>query len=364
MLKADYENVFYTENVFGGRLNVGPTIKDVAKAAGVSITTVSRVLNDYTDVNQKTRLKVLKIVEELGYKPNTVARSLVMNRTQTLGLVVNELTRSRNGHHFMFDVLCGINDRAQELGYDLVLYSTSPLMQQKTPYMDFVRQRRVDGVLLMGIRLDDPYTQEVVESSVPSVLIDVPLVSETCSYVTTDNVNGAQLAVEHLLALGHRRIGFVNGHSQAAVSQERMRGYLQALETAGVSRDFSLVHYGDFEQQGGAIGTEQLLRLHPDLTAIFYASDLMALGGLAWLQEQGKRVPDDLAVVGFDDIELAAMMRPSLTTVRQNRYEMGRTAAETLVRMLADNEKGRGIILPPELVVRDTTNRPLCSSHL
>jgi len=334
---------------------VGPTIKDVAKAAGVSITTVSRVLNQYTDVNPKTRLKVLQIVEQLGYKPNTVARSLVMNRTNTIGLVVSELSRSRKGHHFMFEVLCGINDRAQELGYDLVLYSTSPLMQQKTPYMDFVRQRRVDGVLLMGIRLDDPYTLEVVDSSVPSVLIDVPLTSKTCSYVQTDNVRGAQLAVEHLIELGHTRIGFVNGHAQAAVSQERLGGYLKALTLAGLPYDPNLIFYGDFEQEDGGIGVEALLAHSPDLTAFFFASDLMAIGGIRALQAGGRSVPGEIAVVGYDDIDVASLVQPSLTTIRQNRYEMGRTGAEALIRMLEHQEEGRGIVLSPELIVRHSS---------
>ncbi|MGB8956163.1 MAG: LacI family DNA-binding transcriptional regulator [Tumebacillaceae bacterium] len=334
---------------------MSPTIKDVAREAGVSITTVSRVLNQYADVNPKTRAKVLKVIEKLGYKPNTVARSLVMNRTKTLGLVVSELSRSRNAHHFMFDVLCGINDRTQELGYDLVLYSTSPMAQKKTPYMDFVRQRRVDGVVMMGIRLDDPYTHEVVESSVPSVLVDVPLVSQTCSYVTTDNIAGARLAIDHLVALGHRRIGFVNGHTQAAVSQERLRGYQMALLNSGIPFDSELVYCGDFEPEDGATGIKHLIEKSPDLTAVFFASDLMAIGGLRHLHAQGSPVPHSISVVGFDDIDLASLMQPALTTVRQQRYEMGRTAVETLVRMLEEQEKGRGIVLSPELVVRETT---------
>jgi LacI family transcriptional regulator len=345
-----------TFSVNGGA-KVGPTIRDVAREAGVSITTVSRVLNQYADVNPKTRSKVLKVVEQLGYRPNNVARSLVMNRTKTVALVVSELSRWRNGHHFMFDVLCGIHDRAQELGYDLVLFSTSPSAQQQTSYMDFVKQRRVDGVVMMGIRLDDPYTREVVEASVPSVLVDVPLTSATCSYVMTDNVGGARMAVEHLIEQGHRQIGFVNGHAQAAVSQERLRGYQEAMERSGIGYRPEWVFFSNFQLEGGAEGARTLLQEHPDLTAIFFASDLMALGAIKSLQEQGVQVPDQISVVGFDDIQIASLMHPALTTVRQNRYEMGSTASETLIRMLENGDTGRGIVLPPELVVRDTTRR-------
>lgn len=298
---------------------------------------------------------MLKIVDELGYKPNSVARSLVKNRTQTIGLLVSELTKARSGHHFMFDVLCGINDRAQELGYDVILFSTSPTAQTKTTYMDFVRQRRVDGVIMMGIRLDDPYTQEVVEATIPSVLIDVPLTSKTCSYVSTDNLAGARAAVEHLIGLGHRHIGFVNGHRQAAVSRERLAGYQQALETANLSFRPEYVYYGNFEMEDGTRGTEELTKRHPEMTAIFYASDLMALGGIKYIQSIGGQVPDDLSVIGFDDIALASLVQPTLSTIRQTRYEMGKTAVEVLLRMLEKGELGRGVILPPELIVRDTT---------
>ncbi|WP_018131198.1 LacI family DNA-binding transcriptional regulator [Effusibacillus pohliae] len=333
---------------------MGPTIRDVAKAAGVSITTVSRVLNQYADVNPKTRQKVLKVVEKMGYQPNAVARGLVMNRTRTVGLVVSDLTKSRTGHHFMFDVLCGINDRAQELGYDVVLFSTSPTAQRKTTYLEFVRQRRVDGVIMMGIRLDDPYTHEVVEAPIPSVLVDVPLTSSTCSYVTTDNVAGARMATEYLLRLGHRHIGFVNGHQQAAVSQQRLAGYTQALAAAGVPFREEYVYYGNFELVDGANGVQHLKQQHPHISAVFFASDLMALGGMKYIQANGGCVPGDLSIVGFDDIDLASLMQPALTTVRQMRYEMGKSAVDTLLRMLEDGETGKGIVLPPELIVRET----------
>lgn len=334
---------------------MAPTIKDVAKAAGVSITTVSRVLNQYTDVNAKTRTKVLKVVEKLGYKPNAVARSLVMNRTRTIGLLVAELSRTRNAHHFMYDVICGVNDRAQELDYDLVLFSTSRTEQKRLTYMDYVNKRRVDGVLMIGMRLDNPYTREVIDASVPSVLIDLPLTGETCSYVMTDNVAGARMAVEHLLSLGHSKIGFVNGHPQAAVSIDRLRGYQDALQAAGIEYDSSRVYYGDFKSEDGVAGTDHLLQAHPELTAIFYASDLMAIGAIKMLQGQGKSIPDDLSIVGFDDIDLSTLIEPQLTTIRQNRYEMGRVAADTVIRMLGGEDKGRGIVLSPELVVRGTT---------
>lgn len=331
------------------------TIRDVAKAAGVSITTVSRALNGYSDVGEKTRRKVSLVAQELNYRPSAVARSLVMNRTKTIGLLVSELTRDRVGHYFMFQVMYGMHDRLAELGYDLILVSTTTSRQRLVSYLDFCMERRLDGVIVMGIRLDDPYIQEVVDSPLPSVVIDLPLLSERCGYVTTDNVHGAKLAIRHLAGRGHRKIGFVNGYSQAAVSRERKRGYEEGLLQAGLGYDDTLVYESDFTLQGGAEGLRHLVHCHPDLTAVFFASDLMAIGGLQHAREAGIRVPEEMAIVGYDDIELAEFSTPRLTTIRQKRLEMGTRAAEMVVGMMKDNSVPQGVLLAPELVVRDTT---------
>ncbi len=331
------------------------TIRDVAKAAGVSITTVSRALNGYSDVGEKTRRKVTRIAEELNYRPSAVARSLVMNQTRTVGLLVSELTKERAGHYFMFQVLYGMHDRLAELGYDLILVSTTTARQRLVSYLDFCMERRLDGVIVMGIRLDDPYIQEVVDSPLPSVVIDLPLLSDHCGYVMTDNVHGAKLVIRHLAGRGHRKIGFVNGHSQAAVSRDRKRGYEEGMLQAGLGYDDTQVHEADFTLQGGADGLKHLLQCHPDMTAVFFASDLMAIGGLQYARESGIRSPEELAIVGYDDIELAEFSTPRLTTIRQKRSEMGMRAAEMVVAMMKDHAAPQGVLLAPELVVRDTT---------
>ncbi len=331
------------------------TIRDVAKAAGVSITTVSRALNGYSDVGEKTRRKVALVAQELNYRPNAVARSLVMNETKTIGLLVSELTKDRVGHFFMFRVMHGMHDRLAELGYDLILFSTTTARQRLVSYLDFCMQRRVDGVIVMGIRLDDPYIQEVVDSPLSSVVIDLPLLSERCGYVMTDNVYGIKLAIRHLVEKGHTKIGFVNGYSQAAVSRERKRGYEEGMVQTGLGLDETLMHEADFTLPGGADGLQLLLQVHPDLTAIVFASDLMAIGGLRRAGELGIPVPERLAIVGFDDIELAEFSTPPLTTIRQKRLEMGMRAAEMVVATIKRQTAPQGILLAPELVVRGTT---------
>ena len=331
------------------------TIRDVAKAAGVSITTVSRALNGYSDVRSETRKRVVRIAEELHYRPSAVARSLVRNRTQTVGLLVSDLAQSPSGHHFMFEVLRGVHDRLAELGYELILVSTSTARQRLVSYLDMCTERRFDGVIVMGIRLDDPYVREVVEAPLPSVCVDVPLLSDHCGYVMTDNFHGAHSAMKHLLSKGHRKIGFVNGYSQAAVSRERLRGYQDTLQAEGMEWDPSLVYEGDFTTKGGELGTKELLQRHPDITGLFFASDLMAIGGLRYAASKPVRVPEDLAIVGFDDIELAEFVTPGLTTIRQRRYEMGQTAVEMLIGMLLRNEQPAGRVLAPELIIRQST---------
>jgi LacI family transcriptional regulator len=324
------------------------TIRDVAKAAGVSITTVSRAFNGYADVSLETKRKIFAIAKELGYQPSAVARGLVMRKTHTIGLVVEDLGKSRSGHHFMFDILCGVHDRASELGYDMILFSVSSAQQKETSYADLCKARQVDGAILMGIKLDDVYLQDILSSNIPCVMIDVPFVGSLFGSVSSEHMQGAKSAVEHLIRLGHRHIGFINGHQQAAVSQERFEGYRQALEEAGIPFDANYVFYGHFEQADGYRGVMELEKRAPEITAYFCASDLMALGAVNYLRSTGRNVPEDVSVVGFDGIDIAFMTYPSLTTVVQNRYEMGVQAMSLLVGIL-NGEPGRKIFLPTYL---------------
>lgn len=330
------------------------TIKDVAELVGVSVTTVSRALNGYSDVREDTRRKVKQAAESLNYRPSAVAQSLVMKRTKTVGLLISEMMSDKSAHHFTFEVLRGLHDALAKHGYDLIFANTTTAKQRLLSYLDFCTQRRFDGVIVMGIRLDDPYVHEVTESPLPSIVIDIPLLSKHCGYVMTDNIHGCELAIQHLASRGHRTIGFVNGHKEAEVSRHRLRGYKAALEKFGLPSDSSLIYEGDFTVESGTEGIKTLLSANPEMTAVFFASDLMAIGGLRWAKEQGIEVPDEISIVGFDNIELAEFVSPSLTTIHQRRYEMGITAANSLVAML-DGEIPEGRILPPDIVVRGTT---------
>jgi LacI family transcriptional regulator len=331
------------------------TIKDIAKVAGVSVTTVSRALNGYSDVNEKTRAKIKDVAKELNYSPNVLARSLVVNKTRTIGLIVSELSRAEPKDIFTFEVLRGINDCAGELDYDLILFSTSPAKQKMKTYTQLCRERRVDGAIIQGIRTDDPYLQEVLESNIPCVLIDIPVESDTVAFVSTDNVLGAMQAVEHLIENGHQNIAMINGHNQAFVSQKRLAGYQKALRGASLLFRPEWVVNGEFLEASAEKKAADLLRVYPEITAIFCASDLMALGTLNAAKVIGRKVPEDLSIVGFDDNLLAPYASPALTTIAQNEYQMGFEAAALLVDMLEGKAKSRKKILDSKLIVRGST---------
>ncbi|WP_349409634.1 LacI family DNA-binding transcriptional regulator [Pseudalkalibacillus sp. SCS-8] len=332
------------------------TIKDIAKSAGVSVTTVSRALNGYSDVSEKTRAKIKQIANELSYSPNGVARSLVMNRTHTIGLLVSELNRQGSKDNFTFEILCGINDFSSKSGYDLVLFSTSSAEQKLKTYTQLCRERQVDGVILQGIKTDDPYLEEVLESDIPCVLIDIPIRHDRVGSITTDNRYGAKSATEHLIQLKHRNIAMINGHGQAFVSQERLTGYKNALDNASIPYKDEWVINGQFDEDIAKEKTIELLKKYPEITAIFCASDLMALGVLRAAKELELNVPTDLSVAGYDDIILANYATPSLTTVSQDIYQMGYEAASLLVDMLDRQSSPQQRILPTKLIKRESTD--------
>lgn len=335
------------------------TIKDLAKAAGVSVTTVSRALNGYSDVNEETRRKIKEIAEAMKYRPNVVARSLVTKRTKSIGVILSEINREGAKDALAFETLCGINDRAVELDYDILLFSTNPKKQLSKSYADLCRERNVDGAILSGLRVNDPYLHEVLNHpDFPCVLIDIPVESDNIGHVTTDNVRGATAAVEHLIQLGHRDIAMINGHDEAAVSRDRKEGYRKALEQAGIPFREELVFNGQFKEAGGFEAMNEILIKRPNVTAVFSASDLMVLGALKALEKVGRKVPESMSIVGYDDIAIASHCHPPLTTIRQDRYEMGYQAAQLLVDLLDGRHVKRKIVLHSELIVRHSTAAP------
>lgn len=329
------------------------TIRDVAKKSGYSITTVSRALNGFDDVSEETRAKIIAIAKELNYQPNRVARSLVSKTVNTIGLFV--LGRSSFQQGFIADLVSGLIDEASTHDFDLLIFGTQSL-KTGLPFTQLCRQRGVGGAVITGLKITDPILAELEASDFPTVLIDVPIKGPKATYVSFDNQEGISQAITHLCDLGHRKIGFINGHMEAWVCHERLAGYKKGLAKHGLVFNEAYVYNGDFTKESGRAGAKELIEKNPELTAILVASDLMAAGALEELTALGYTLPDDISLVGFDDQTFAALTSPALTTIKQDEYLLGRLAAENIIKLINDpNYQPEVKSLTTRLVVRQST---------
>jgi len=352
--------VLSSGNVFGRRPEIA-TIKELAELSGVSVATVSRVLNDYDDVSETTRERVLKLAEELEYTPAAAARTLVTKRSHVVGVVLSTgVDHPDIQHPFFQEVLVGLKRRLGAGGYDLLLLATEDSGNGfgAHSYLQRCRHHRVDGVVLMGVERQEADVQKLVKSTIPCVAVDLDLVGRRTGFVISDNARGAGLAIEHLQKLGHERIATITGPNDMRVGKDRLVGYREALERLDLHYRDEYVREGDFYFDSGQAAMQELLSLPEPPTAVFAASDLMAAGAMRAIEQAGLDVPGDIAVVGFDDIQLAAMMQPALTTIRQDKLGLGAAAAEALLRMIErDGAPPPGVTLPVELVVRESSGR-------
>ncbi|MBY8342925.1 LacI family transcriptional regulator [Streptomyces spinosirectus] len=332
--------------------NRRPTIKTVAARAGVGRTTVSRVVNGSDLVSADARARVLAAIKELNYVPNTVARGLVTSRTNAVALVIPESASRLGSEPFFAALIRGVSealadDRTQ---LQLMLVRDQAEREQLT---ESVAARRVDGVLLVSVHADDPLPAMLEEMGLPTVLAGRRDVGERLSYVHADNTGGAAQAVRHLLSSGRRRIATIAGPLDMDVGRSRLEGWRTAHHEAGVQESQVLVETGDFSWESGRRAMRSLLERAPDLDAVFAASDLMALGALDELRRQQRQVPEDVAVIGFED-SLARYAHPPLTTVRQPVEELGRTMVRILTGITQHGEDRQQLMLPTELVVRES----------
>ena len=332
-------------------------IREVALRSGVSAATVSRALNGRPDVSPATRARVVAVARELGYLPNSQARALVRRRSDIVGLIWDTAYLSTKGRHpFLQDVLVGLKTALAETGYSLLLLS--PRGGDVDAFSRTAAQHGLDGVVLMSVDDHLPAVEALVATGRPCVGLDLPLTGGRASHVTTDNVRGGALVAEHLLSLGHRRIATITGPLRLLPAQERYDGFCGALAAAGVPLARELVVGGDFFLGSGEVAMRQLLALAEPPTAVFAAGDEMALGAVRTLAAAGLRVPDDVSVVGFDDLEVAALVPPGLTTVAQDPFAMGRAAVELLVELMDDAAPPPAPRrLSAHLVVRGSTAR-------
>jgi DNA-binding LacI/PurR family transcriptional regulator len=331
------------------------TIHEIAAVAGVSKSTVSRVLNDTPGVSPKARELVRSAIERTGYQPNRAARSLVTRATGSIGLVVSEAHARIFSDPFFASMVRGATEVVRPLGIHLVLMLAED-QRARDQLLDYLRHGHVDGVLFVSTHAADPLPRILVAEKLPAVLSARPVTRLPISYVDVDSVAGAGLAVEHLLERGRRRIATLAGPQDMPAGQDRLRGWQEALAERGLPHGPDLVVYGDFDRGSGARAMEELLGRGVEFDGLFIASDLMALDAVPVLREHALRVPEDVAVVGFDDSVAATQVRPALTTIRQPVEEMAKALTRTLLDRIGDPDAPiTSRVFPPKLVRREST---------
>ncbi|MFJ1736291.1 MULTISPECIES: LacI family DNA-binding transcriptional regulator [unclassified Streptomyces] len=338
----------------GGR----PTLEEVAARAGVGRGTVSRVINGSPRVSDATRAAVEAAVAELGYVPNTAARALAANRTDAIALVVPEPETRFFAEPYFSDIVRGVGAELSDTEMQLLLIFAGSDRERRR-LAQYLAAHRVDGVLLVSVHADDPLPDLLAQLEIPAVISGPRSAAETLPSVDSDNYGGARSAVEHLLAQGRRRIAHITGRLDVYGAQRRVDGYRDALSDAGCEVDEGLVQPGDFTEEGGRRAMADLLARTPGLDAVFAGSDVMAAGARQALREAGRRIPDDVALVGYDDSAIARHMDPPLTSVRQPIEEMGRRMLDLLLTEIADRRptasrelEPRQVVLATELVQR------------
>ena len=325
------------------------TIRDVARAAGVSVATVSRALNNQTRVRTETRARVSQAATELDYTPNEAARSLITSRTHAFGVLLPDLYGE-----FFSEVLRGVDLRARRDGYHLLVSSSHANGEDLVGALRAMRGR-IEGLIVMAPDVDTAALVQAAGAGIPLVLLDPHVKAIGCDSISIDNEAGAAAAVDHLLRLGHQRIATITGPEQNADARQRLAGYRKALGARGIEADPAFISTGDFTEPSGYAAVAPLLALRPRPSAIFAANDYMAIGAMSALTQAGLRIPEDMAIVGFDDIAMARYLNPPLTSVNVDLLDLGARAVQRLV----DTKNGvasrrRSEVTPATLVVRQS----------
>lgn len=332
---------------------MGVSIKDIARVAEVSHSTVSRALRDSSLISEETKARVRRVAQEMGYSPSAIARGLVTRRTQTLGVVVTTIADP-----FVAEVVRGVEERALDEGYSIILCQSQSDPEREIAAVEILREKRVDAIIVTASRVGSLYLPLLEKLSVPIVLINNQQEGRYVHSVGTDNLQGGQLAGHYLLELGHISLAYITGPEWAAQSRLRLEGARQALQAQGLDFDSTHIVQGDGRCEGGQEAMARLLRSATPPTAVFCYNDLTAIGAMQAVRQAGLRVPDDISIIGYDDITYTSYVVPPLTTIKQRKYEMGSQATEMALALLDGVEAVENVLVPGELVVRESCAPP------
>lgn len=332
---------------------MNPTIKDVARLVGVHPSTVSRVINNHPRISEKTRNKVLFAIKKLGYTPDGIARGLKLKKTYTLGVLIPDITNP-----FFAEIARGVEDTANKNGFNVILCNTDDKLKKERTYLDILKERRVDGLILGTAHIRDKSILELEKNNFPYILVSRNIEGLDKNCIIINDMVGGIMATEFLIRLGHRRIAHITGPLKVRAAIDRLEGYKDALKKHGVEYKEELIEEGDFRIKGGYQAMKKFLDLPEPPTAIFAANDLLALGAMQAIQKKKYHIPEDFCIIGFDDIRLASFVYPPLTTIRQPMLEMGTLAVKMLLKIIEEGEfNQRKLMLKPELIIRESCKK-------
>lgn len=330
------------------------SMRDVAREAGVSIGTVSMVLNDSERISRATHIKVSRVIDRLGYRPNRLAQSLSSQYTRTLAILLPPLRHAFSDPYFG-ELISGICDRAARFAHKVMIEQSKPDFIRDGRHVELFERRYVDGMLCLGVNDRHGFLRDFDDRRYPVMVVNNRFEQWTLDHVVCDYAGGADQVMNYLLQLGHRRVGLIYAAPEAWTSRQIIDVYRQRLSAAGGEVDAALQTDGQFTEEGGCEAARRLIDARPDLTAIFATNDKMALGAMHCLAEQGRRVPDDVSIIGFDDIAHTAFVNPSLTTVHLPLYEVGDRACARLIERIRGKTDAVAEQLSTHLVLRGST---------
>lgn len=331
------------------------TIKDIARMAGVSVSTVSKIINNYHDVSENTKRKVLEIMERTGYRPTYSARSLAMQKSNIIGVIYAGKLNADFNQPFFVDVMNDFKKAIGLMGYDLLFFSNEKFHFHDEDYLARCRHFSVDGCIIISGEQLESSVFKIAASEIPTVAVDIPLNGQNTGYIMTDNNKMAKRVVQHLTQLGHKEIAHLGAGAHAQISIMRGDAFKQAMQEAGLHmRPEWHVYEKKYNEEDGYRRMHQWLASEDYPRAIFATSDLLAIGAMRAVHEHGLRVPEDIAIIGCDDIASASHVTPKLTTIRQDKEKIGKYAAYMLMDIINGQAEGGMMLMEPELIIRGT----------
>ncbi|KMK74340.1 LacI family DNA-binding transcriptional regulator [Alkalihalobacillus pseudalcaliphilus] len=330
------------------------TIRDIAKKAGVSPATVSKIINNYNGISEKTKKKVMDIIDETGYLPTFSAKVLATKKSNLIGLIYAGKVNVDFTHPFFNEVVTAFKKAIGLLGYDIIMFSNEQFYKDNGSYLARCSHFHVDGcVIIAGEDVEDSI-YELVENGVPCVGIDIELEQPKASYVMTDNIHLARKVVQHFYLSGVKAIGYIGGKKDSVISMYREQGFNEAMAQLGLIINDDWIKYGDFHEESGYLAMKEIFKTKFYPQAIFAASDFMAIGAIRAIKEQGLQVPDDIKIIGVDDIEVCRYSNPTLTTIRQDKERLGKLAARMLNDLINGTSHMKPILTDSELIIRES----------